>query len=62
MQLSLHQLAFALIAVMWWVATWGLTDLMIEGWSRQRKFVFFISLLGLILILLQFFPEILPKF
>ena len=51
------QIAFALIAVFWWVAIWGLIELMVEGWTRKQRFALYIAMVALILVMAQIFPE-----
>jgi hypothetical protein len=51
------KMAFAVIVLLWWVSMWGLIDLSIEKLTRTQKFIVFISLLGVVFILLQIFPE-----
>lgn len=49
-------MAFAIIALLWWVSMWGLIDLSIEDMTKKQKFIVFISLLGVVFILMQLFP------
>lgn len=54
-----YKLAFALIAVLWWVAMWGIIDLLINDWTKIQKFIFYLTLLGIIFISIYAFPDIL---
>jgi len=56
---QIYKLAFALVAVLWWVAMWGLIDLFIHDWTKMSKFIFYLTLLGIIFILIYVFPDIL---
>jgi len=56
------QIAFALIAVFWWIAVWGLSDLLTEDWTRQSKFQLYISTLIMIGIIVWIFPSIVKRF
>lgn len=51
------QIAFALISVFWWVAIWGLIELMVEGWSRSQRFMLYMAMIALILVMTQLFPK-----
>ena len=51
------QIAFALIAVFWWVAIWGLIELMVEGWTRKQRFMLYVAMLALILVTVLIFPD-----
>lgn len=56
------QILFALIAVFWWIAIWGLHDLLIEDWSKEEKFYFYLFLLALIGLIVWIFPTIIKRF
>jgi hypothetical protein len=51
------KLALAIIALLWWVAMWGLIELSIEDLTKKQRFIVFISFLGIVIILLQIFPH-----
>jgi len=56
MNITSDKMAFAIIALLWWVSMWGLIDLSIEDLTKRQKFIVFISLLGVVFILMQVFP------
>ena len=56
------QIAFALIAIFWWIAVWGLSDLLTDDWTKQEKFAFYIVILVAITIIVYFFPKIVERF
>jgi len=51
------QLLFATIAVFWWVAIWGLTDLLTDSWTRRQRFYLYIGMIALIVLTLWIFPD-----
>lgn len=51
------QIAFALVAVFWWVAIWGLIELITETWTKKGRFMLYIAMIALILIMTQLFPK-----
>jgi hypothetical protein len=55
------QILFALIAVLWWIAFWGLEQLLVEDWSREAKFYFYITLLLLVGIVVWMFPRVIKR-
>jgi len=55
------QIAFALIAVFWWIAIWGLSDLLTEGWSRESKFKLYVAILAAIAVIIRFVPHVLTR-
>jgi hypothetical protein len=56
------QIAFAVIAVFWWIAVWGLSDLMVEDWTREAKFHLYVATLVMIAIIVWFYPNIVRRF
>ena len=57
----IHIILIALLVVFWWIAVWGLSDLLTENWTREQKFRLYVSILVVIGIVLAVFPEILYK-
>jgi len=55
------QIAFALIAVFWWIAVWGLSDLLTENWSRKAKFQLYITMLVFVGIVILLFPALVNR-
>jgi len=56
------QIAFAIIAVFWWIAIWGLSDLLVENWTREQKFKLYVAMLIVVGIIVFVFPEIVMRF
>jgi hypothetical protein len=56
------QILFAVIAIFWWIAIWGLNDILVENWSREEKFYLYVSMLGFIAVVICLFPEIIRRF
>jgi hypothetical protein len=56
------QIAFALIAIFWWISVWGLFDIATEEWSRESKIKLYIGMLVVISIIVWFFPIIVKRF
>lgn len=56
------QILFALIAIFWWIAIWGLKDILVEHWTRTEKFYLYISILSFVGIIVYVFPDIIKRF
>jgi hypothetical protein len=56
------QILFAVVAIFWWIAIWGLKDILVEHWSREQKFYLYISILILVAIIVLMFPDIIKRF
>ena len=56
------QIVFAVIAVFWWIAVWGLSDLMVEDWTREAKVHLYIATLIVIATIVWFYPNIVRRF
>jgi hypothetical protein len=56
------QIIFAIIAIFWWIAIWGLKDILVENWSREQKLYFYVSILVLVVIVVYNFPKIVKRF
>ena len=56
------QILFAIIAIFWWIAIWGLKDILVESWSRTEKFYLYISILSFVGIIVYVFPDIIKRF
>jgi len=56
------QIAFAVIAVFWWISIWGLSDLLTEDWTREQKFKLYIATLVAIAVIVWIFPKIVRRF
>ena len=55
------QIAFAIIAVFWWIAIWGLSDIATEDWNRTSKIYLYIGILILISIIVMIYPNIIKR-
>ena len=56
------QILFAIIAVFWWIAIWGLTDIFIEDWTKEQKVYLYVGILVLVAGFVYVFPNILKRF
>jgi hypothetical protein len=52
------KILFALIAIFWWVAIWGLSDLATQDWTSEEKFKLYIGLIIFVLVCILAFPDI----
>ena len=55
------QIAFAIISVFWWIAIWGLSDLLTQDWTNDQKFRLYVTMLVAILTIVVIFPEIILR-
>jgi hypothetical protein len=55
------QIAFATVAIFWWIAIWGLSDIFTEEWTRERKVQLYVSMIVGVLIIIWMFPNIVHK-
>jgi hypothetical protein len=56
------QIAFAALAIFWWIAVWGLSDLLTENWSESARFWYYIGLLALVAFVVFLKPDIVQRF
>jgi len=56
------QIVFAVIAVFWWIAVWGLSDIMVEDWTREAKVHLYIATLIVIATIVWSYPNIVRRF
>jgi len=56
------QIAFAALAIFWWIAVWGLSDLLTENWSEFARFWYYIGLLTLVAFVVVLKPDIVQRF
>ena len=56
------QIIFAVIAIFWWIAIWGLKDILVEDWSREQKFYLYISILAVVAMVVLMYPNIIKRF
>jgi hypothetical protein len=55
------QIVFAIIAIFWWIAIWGLNDILVESWSKEQKFYLYVSIVVLVAIIVLIFPDIIKR-
>lgn len=55
------QIAFAIIAVFWWIAIWNLMDIMVEDWTREQQITLYVAMLVGVTIIVYLFPEMLMR-
>jgi hypothetical protein len=55
------QIAFALVVVFWWIAIWGLSDLLTETWTRDEKLCYYAAMLVIVTAVIIMFPKILSR-
>jgi len=56
------QILFAIVTIFWWVAIWGLKDILVESWSREQKFYLYISILAVVAMIVLMYPDIIKRF
>jgi hypothetical protein len=56
------QIIFAIIAIFWWIAIWGLKDILVQDWSREQKLYLYVSILVIVSIIVYNFPKIVKRF
>jgi len=55
------QIAFALLAILWWIAVWGLSDLLTHDWTNKQKFMYYCGLLVFVGIVVYINPSIIKR-
>jgi len=58
----MEKLGFAVIAVFWWIALWGLTELATEGWGRGARAQLYLAILIGVSIATFYWPEMVEHF
>jgi hypothetical protein len=53
---------FAIIVVFWWIAIWGIFDIYTEHKTRDEKLKIYAVMLGIILVIVCFFPTLMYRF
>ena len=56
------EILFAIITIFWWVAIWGLKDILVENWSREQKIYLYVSMISFVGIFVFLFPGIIRRF
>ena len=52
------RIAFATIAIFWWIAIWGVSDVLTHNWSDEEKLTLYISIIVIISIIVLIKPSI----
>jgi xanthine/uracil permease len=55
------QILFALMAILWWIALYGLAELMTEKYTRRQKCIVYVSILVCIGVTAVLFPKALER-
>ena len=55
------QIAFAVIAVFWWIAIWNLFDIAVEDWTREQRIHLYVAMLIAVAVIVMLFPEIVTR-
>ena len=50
------KLIIALLIVFWWIAVWNLFDIYTEDKTKNEKICIYVTMLGIIIAVLYFFP------
>jgi hypothetical protein len=52
----------AILAVFWWIAIWGLFEIFTEHKTRDEKMKIYLVILGILIVLVCFFPTLVHRF
>ena len=55
------KIVFAILAIFWWIAIWGLSDLLTESWTREQKFRLYVGILIVIAMIVYVFPDLMDR-
>lgn len=55
------QIAFAVIAVFWWIAIWNLFDIAVEDWTTEQRIHLYVGMLVVVAVIVLLFPEIVTR-
>lgn len=56
------KVAMTLVVIFFWIAIWGLFDTYTENTTREDKIRMYLVILGIIVVIVCFFPQVLNKF
>jgi hypothetical protein len=56
------QILFAVIVIFWWIAIWGLKDILVEDWTREQQIYLYVSMMSFVAISVFLFPDIIRRF
>jgi predicted membrane channel-forming protein YqfA (hemolysin III family) len=51
----------AIVAIIWWIAIWGLFDIYTEDKPKDEKIKIYLVMLGLVLCIILFFPHLINR-
>lgn len=51
-----------LVIFLAWIGVWGLSDLLVEGWTREQKAKLYGAMLAVVAIILYAMPHVLDRF
>jgi hypothetical protein len=52
----------AFIAVLWWIALWGISDVLTGHWSRGARAAYYGTLLIIVTAWLLYYPDTIERF
>jgi len=55
------QIAFATIAIFWWIAVWGLSDVLTQDWSNDEKITLYVAIIAIISVIVFIKPSIIER-
>jgi len=53
----MNRIVYAHIILLWWIAMWGYSELLVETWTREEKFTFYTILLFFVFVCMFLFPK-----
>ena len=56
------QILFAVIVIFWWIAIWGLKDILVEDWTREQQIYLYVTMMSFVAIFVFLFPDIIKRF
>jgi uncharacterized membrane protein len=56
------KVATTLVVIFFWIAIWGLFDTYTENKSKEDRIQMYLLILGIIVVIVCFFPQVLNKF
>jgi hypothetical protein len=51
-------LIFAILATLWWISIWGLFEIITKEYSDEQKVKVYLIILGIVFVILCFFPKV----
>jgi hypothetical protein len=55
------KLVIALLVVIWWICIWGISDVIMEDWTRQQKLIAYTMGAIAVIAITVFFPSLLDR-